>query len=81
MKNLLERLRLLTRYPTAVIGLVIISLLLLVSVLTPIIMPYNEAIRLWRGGEDVWGRYPRNAAPAWQNWFTRTRSVQHDHHR
>lgn len=72
MKNLLERLRLLTRYPTAVIGLVIISLLLLVSVLTPIIMPYNEAIRLWRGGEDVWGRYPRNAAPAWQNWFTRT---------
>ena len=50
----------------------IIALLIIVSVVTPFIMPYNEAIRLWRGGEDIWGRYPRNAAPAWQNWFTST---------
>ena len=72
MKTQLERLRQLGRYPTAVIGMVIIVLLLVVSIITPFIMPYNEAIRLWRGGEDIWGRYPRNAAPAWQNWFTST---------
>ena len=72
MKTQLERLRQLGRYPTAVIGMVIIVLLLVVSIITPFIMPYNEAIRLWRGGEDIWGRYPRNAAPAWQNWFTNT---------
>jgi peptide/nickel transport system permease protein len=72
MKTLLERFRQLRSYPTAVIGLIIIALLVIVSVVTPFIMPYNEAIRLWRGGEDIWGRYPRNAAPAWQNWFTST---------
>src|SRR5690606_34084139 len=31
-----------------------------------------EAVRLWRGGETVWREYPRNAAPAWRNWFTST---------
>ena len=72
MKTLVDRFRQLGRYPTAVIGLIIIALLVIVSIVTPFIMPYNEAIRLWRGGEDIWGRYPRNAAPAWQNWFTST---------
>jgi peptide/nickel transport system permease protein len=70
MRSIIDRLRQLGRYPTAVIGLVVIVLLLIVSVITPFIIPYNEAIRLWRGGEDIWGRYPRNAAPAWRNWFT-----------
>ena len=54
MKTLLERFRQLRSYPTAVIGLIIIALLVIVSVVTPFIMPYNEAIRLWRGGEDIW---------------------------
>ena len=70
MKANIERLRQLGRYPTAVIGLVMITLLVIISIVTPFIIPYNEAIRLWRGGEDIWGRYPRNAAPAWRNWFT-----------
>lgn len=72
MKGILSSLRQLRQYPTAVIGMIIIGLLLVVSILTPIIMPYSEAIRLWRGGELVWRYYPRNAAPAWQNWFTST---------
>ena len=71
MKGLQARMRQLREYPTAVIGLFVISLLLIVSILTPILIPYREAIRLWRGGEDVWGTNPRNAAPVWTNWFTR----------
>lgn len=72
MKNLLASLRQLRQYPTAVIGSIIIGLLLVVSIITPIVMPYSEAVRLWRGGETVWREYPRNAAPVWQNWFTST---------
>jgi peptide/nickel transport system permease protein len=70
MRNILAGLRQLRQYPTAVIGLIIIGLLLVVSVITPLVMPYSEAVRLWRGGESVWRDYPRNAAPAWRNWFT-----------
>ncbi len=57
------------RYPSAVAGLIIISLLLIASIVVPIVIPYNEAIRLWRGGEDVWAEYPRNAWPTWRNWL------------
>jgi peptide/nickel transport system permease protein len=70
MRNILAGLRQLRQYPTAVIGLIIIGLLLVISVITPLVMPYSEAVRLWRGGESVWRDYPRNAAPAWRNWFT-----------
>lgn len=72
MNRLSAGLRQLRQYPTAVIGLIVIGLLLLVSIITPIYMPYREAVRLWRGGETVWREYPRNAAPAWRNWFTST---------
>jgi peptide/nickel transport system permease protein len=58
-------------YPSALIGLVVIALLLIVSVATPLILPYSEAVRLWRGGEDVWKTSPRTAAPVWLNWFTK----------
>ncbi|MFL7838339.1 MAG: ABC transporter permease [Candidatus Promineifilaceae bacterium] len=56
-------------YPSAVVGLIIIGLLLIGSVVVPIRIPYSEAVRLWRGGEDVWGETPRNAWPKWKNWF------------
>jgi peptide/nickel transport system permease protein len=70
MNVITARLRQLTRYPTAIIGLIVIAILIIVSIITPIVIPYNEAIRLWRGGQDIWGFYPRNAYPAWRNWFT-----------
>ena len=69
MSNILSRLRQLRQYPSAVVGLAIIGLLLIVSFITPIIIPYSEAVRLWRGGGDIWAASPRNAAPAWQNVF------------
>ena len=57
-------------YPSAVIGLVLIGLLVIVSIVTPLVLPYSEAIRLWRGGADTWRANPRNAAPVWSNWFS-----------
>jgi peptide/nickel transport system permease protein len=33
-------------------------------------IPYNEAIRLWRGGAGIWYQNPKTAPPAWTNWFT-----------
>ena len=58
------------RYPTAVVGLIIIALLVALSIYTMITIPYDEAIRLWRGSEDTTYRNPRNAPPAWTNVFS-----------
>jgi len=69
MNALLRNLREFKRYPSAVAGLVIIVLLMVVGVYTLITIPYQEAIRLWRGGEEVWYKYPKNAAPEWTNLF------------
>lgn len=69
MKGLLRALKDITSYPSAVVGLVIILILIGVSIYTIIAMPYSEAIRLWRGGEDIWYASPKNAAPTWLNLF------------
>lgn len=71
MSGILLRLKQLRQYPSAVVGMIIIGILIIISIVTPIIIPYSEAIRLWRGGENQWQFNPRNAAPVWQNWFTR----------
>ena len=62
-----------TRYPSAVAGLVIIAALVGLSIYTMVTMPYSEAIRLWRGGEEIWHENPKTAQPAWVNWFTKTK--------
>ncbi|MCO5185789.1 MAG: ABC transporter permease [Anaerolineae bacterium] len=59
----------LRRYPSALAGIIIILLLLITSIVVPIMTPYSEALRLWRGGEDIWAQYPRNAWPVWYNLF------------
>lgn len=70
MSAIIANLRQLRQYPSAIAGMFIIGLLIVTAIVTPLIMPYSEAIRLWRGGEDVWAENPRNAWPAWQNWFS-----------
>ncbi|GAB4478369.1 MAG: ABC transporter permease [Anaerolineales bacterium] len=65
-RNLLREL---LRYPSAVIGILVVLLLVGVATYTLITIPYQEAIRLWRGGEDVWYQNPKYAAPAWLNLF------------
>lgn len=71
MSGILTRLRQLKRYPSAIVGLIIIAMLIVISIVTPIVIPYSEAIRIWRGGDRETQVNPRNAAPVWQNWFTR----------
>ncbi|MFN8380957.1 MAG: ABC transporter permease [Anaerolineales bacterium] len=60
----------LLQYPSAIAGLFVVLVLVAVAIYTMITIPYSEAIRLWRGGEDVWYQNPRFAPPAWINYFS-----------
>ena len=71
MKGLQRTLREIFRYPTAIAGSIIILILVITSIVTLIRLPYSEAVRLWRGGEEVWYRAPKNVPPAWINYFRR----------
>jgi len=73
MKGLMSSFREIARYPSAILGLIIILLLILVAIYAVVSIPYSEAVRLWRGGEDVWYNTPRQAMPAWFNVFRRER--------
>lgn len=57
------------KYPSAAVGMSIVLFLLGLAIYAPIALPYGEAIRLWRGGESVWKESPKNARPAWYNYF------------
>ncbi|MDZ7762092.1 MAG: ABC transporter permease subunit [Desulfovermiculus sp.] len=63
MNYALKGLQELRYYPSAVLGLAIVGILIAVSVYTVFIMPLDEAVRLWRAGEGVWAESPRNASP------------------
>lgn len=68
MKNALRQIR---TYPSAIVGLMIIFLLVGLALYAVISLPYDEAVRLWRGGDQVWRETPRNARPAWINYFSK----------
>jgi len=59
------------KYPSVIVGLLIIVALILVSIFTVIAIPYDEAIKLWRGNEADWYKNPKTAGPVWLNWFSR----------
>jgi len=69
MSNLKRSFQELFRYPSAVAGLLIILFLVGIAIYALVAIPYDEAIRLWRGGVGVWDENPRTAAPAWINLF------------
>jgi peptide/nickel transport system permease protein len=69
MKQLQKSFKELLRYPSAIASLTLIFLMLAASTYTIIKIPYSEAIRLWRGSEEDWYKYPKQAAPAWLNYF------------
>jgi peptide/nickel transport system permease protein len=69
MKSLLSNARDILRYPSAVAGLAIIAVLVLISIYAIVAIPYAEATRLWRGGEEIWYKTPKNAHPEWTNLF------------
>ena len=76
MSAILRSLRQLKRYPSAIGGIIIILLLVSLAVYAIATIPYSEAIRLWRGGEDVWGESPKLAAPVWVDWFNKEKMSQ-----
>src|ERR1041384_8602970 len=57
-------------HPSAILGILVVFLLVFTAVYAVVKIPYNEAIRLWRGGEDVWYQNPKFAPPAWINLFS-----------
>lgn len=73
MKTLMNTFQELRRYPSAIIGALIIIALIGLSIYALIALPYQKAITLWRGGEDIWYLNPRTAAPEWVNYFSKTK--------
>ena len=63
-------------YPSAVLGTLVVFLLVFVAIYAMIKIPYKEAIRLWRGGEEVWYQNPKFAPPAWINLFSSKKYVE-----
>lgn len=63
-------------YPSAVVGMLVVFLLVFTAIYAMIKIPYSEAIRLWRGGEEVWYQNPKFAPPAWVNLFSSRKYVE-----
>lgn len=59
----------LSQYPSAVLGMFFILMLVGLAIYAMATMPLSQAIDLWRGTGDTWQYTPRNAAPAWLNLF------------
>src|SRR5512134_1270557 len=57
-------------YPSALVGMLVVFLLVLTAIYAMIKIPYNRAIQLWRGGEEVWYQNPKFAPPSWINYFS-----------
>jgi peptide/nickel transport system permease protein len=68
--NTLKNFRNILYYPSAIIGMLVVFLLIFTAAYAMIKIPYREAIRMWRGGEEVWYQNPKFAPPAWINFFS-----------
>jgi peptide/nickel transport system permease protein len=72
MRAILEALKEVSRYKSAVVGLILIAILVIIAIYTVFAIPYSEVVRLWRGGEGMWLENPKNALPSWVNLFPGT---------
>jgi peptide/nickel transport system permease protein len=70
MDSLKHSFRQMLNYPSALMGMLVVLLLVVTAVYAMVKIPYREAIRLWRGGEEVWYQNPKFAPPAWFNLFS-----------
>ncbi|MEI7845946.1 MAG: ABC transporter permease [Chloroflexota bacterium] len=70
MNTIKNSFREILKYPSAIAGLFIVFLLVVLAAYAMITIPYDEAIRLWRGGEEVWYQNPKFAPPEWSNLFS-----------
>src|ERR1044072_8989986 len=76
MNTLKSSLQKILYYPSALVGLLVVLLLVFTAIYAMVKIPYNEAIRLWRGGEEVWYQNPKFAAPSWVNFFSTKKYAQ-----
>ena len=76
MKAFRQTFKEIKRYPSAIIGLIMIFILVLIAAYAMISIPYSQAIIFWRGGEEVWYQNPKNVPPAWFNWFTKEKQPE-----
>jgi peptide/nickel transport system permease protein len=63
-------------YPSAVVGIFVVFLLIFTAIYAMVKIPYREAITMWRGGEDVWYQNPKFAPPAWINLFSKQKYAE-----
>lgn len=70
MNTMRSSLQKLLYYPSAVVGILVVLLLIFTAAYAMVKIPYRDAIRMWRGGEDVWYQNPKFAPPAWINLFS-----------
>lgn len=59
----------LRKYPTSIMAMAIILVLVAISVGTLITIPYSKAKVLWQTSTLVWEDSPKRAEPVWTNWF------------
>lgn len=76
MKRFKNTLREILSYPTAIFGGIIVLALIVSAIIVVVKIPYNDAINIWRGGEAVVGKNPRNVPPTWINWFRKDKLVE-----
>lgn len=57
------------QYPTAIVGLILLTLVIGMAFYTMITIPYEEAVILWRGDEADTYRQPEKVPPTWVNAF------------
>ncbi|MGI6508671.1 MAG: ABC transporter permease [Saccharofermentanales bacterium] len=69
MKQLKDSFRDIARYPSAIVGMIIVLTLIFFSFYTIWKIPYDEAIKMWRASESVVYKNPKNARPTWVNLF------------
>ncbi len=76
MKNFLNTLREIAKYPTAIFGTIVVLALVVAAIIVIIKIPYQVAIDTWRGGEAIVYKNPRNVPPIWYNWFRKDKLVE-----
>jgi peptide/nickel transport system permease protein len=69
----MRQLRELRRYPSAMVGLIILGIYVFVAIYAVIAIPHSEAIELWLARPGTWQDTPRRVPPAWTDWFTSDR--------
>ncbi len=65
----LNQIKEITRYPSAILGLLLIAFLVVLSIYVVIALPYHQTITKWQGAGGVWMDNPRTAPPVWVNYF------------